>query len=253
MDQPRNVEGATSHIIESLQAHGLYWDQDIQWQNEHLADYQQALDELIQRAAAYPCACSRKSFTSGIYPGTCRQGLPANKRQRSIRLLTDSQVIRFTDLVQGQQQQVLEQEVGDFVIRRADGLFAYQLTVVVEDRRQAITEVVRGSDLLDSTSRQIHLQRQLGYATPRYMHLPTALDQQGNKLSKQTGAVALEHDRSSQQLHDALGFLGQSPPAELIDESVTVILDWAIEHWQSRRIPRRNAIPESRYRDYLIP
>jgi glutamyl-Q tRNA(Asp) synthetase len=173
-----------------------------------------------------------------IYPGTCRSGLSAGKNSRTIRVRTHAEPIRFTDRVQGDIHQSVEKEIGDFVLRRADGLIAYQLAVVVDDAAQGVTDVVRGADLLDSTTRQIHLQRLLGFATPRYLHLPVATNAKGEKLSKQTHAV----DALAADIPGALRFLGMHPPA---GTAAAELLGWASKHWDPARIPRARSIPRA--------
>jgi glutamyl-Q tRNA(Asp) synthetase len=159
-------------------------------------------------------------------------------------VLTDAGPIRFTDAIQGPCTQSLA-ETGDFILLRRDGYFAYQLAVVIDDAHQGITEVVRGSDLLDSTARQIHLQRLLGFATPGYVHLPVAVNAAGDKLSKQTRARALDPARPLPDLIAALAFLGQQPPAELADGTPGEVVDWAVRHWRLDRVPRRLTLPSA--------
>jgi glutamyl-Q tRNA(Asp) synthetase len=192
----------------------------------------------------YPCACTRKELEdsalaidgSRIYPGTCRGGLARGKTGRALRVRTHAEPIRFADRVQGEIFQSLEREVGDFVVRRADGLFAYQLAVVVDDAAQGVTDVVRGADLLDSTARQIYLQQLLGFATPRYLHLPVAINARGEKLSKQTQAAdAIEAD-----LPNAIRFLGMDPPALLASRE---LLEWGTRNWDPSRISRARSLP----------
>ena len=195
LDAPRVMPGAADAILRQLENIGLAWDGAIVYQSARLDLYEDAIESL--QAHCYPCACTRKELEdsalaidgSRIYPGTCRGGLAPGKAARALRVRTDGEPIRFTDRVQGEVSQCLERDIGDFVVQRADGLYAYQLAVVVDDAEQEITDVVRGADLLDSTTRQIHLQRLLGSATPRYLHLPVATNAAGEKLSKQTQAT----------------------------------------------------------------
>jgi glutamyl-Q tRNA(Asp) synthetase len=174
-----------------------------------------------------------------IYPGTCRNGLPRGRDARAFRLRVGDEEIEFEDAVQGTVRQSLAREVGDFVLKRADGWFAYQLAVVVDDAAQGITDVVRGADLLGSTARQIALQRVLGFPTPRYAHVPVATNAAGEKLSKQTLAPPIESASASQQLVEALRFLGQSPAQELARATPSDIWAWTREHWSLARVPRR--------------
>src|SRR5439155_8369804 len=213
LDRPRAVPGAADEILRALERLGLHWDGEVVYQSRRDALYSAALDKL--RAHTYWCSCTRREIadsslalaTDGahIYPGTCRaRKAPGG---RALRIRTDKEEIRFRDRLQGAQSQVLERDIGDFVLYRADGLFAYQLAVVVDDAAQGITDVVRGADLLDSTPRQIHLQQLLALPTPRYLHVPVALDTAGGKLSKQTAAAPIETDPCA--LRRALAFLGQ--------------------------------------------
>lgn len=248
LDLPRVVPGAANNILATLESFGLCWDGDVLYQSARFRSYTAALERLDQHL--YPCGCSRAEIRrhgggSTIYPGTCRNGLPPGKAPRALRLSTRGRHISFRDIIQGTRRQDLEREVGDFVIRRADGLFAYQLAVVVDDAEQGITEVVRGSDLLDSTPRQILLQHMLGYPTPTYAHLPVAVNHQGQKLSKQTHAPPLDRSRPLPALWRALCFLGQHPPRELLEGSLDDFWQWAVRHWKVEKVPRTLAQPES--------
>ena len=178
-----------------------------------------------------------------IYPGTCRDGLAPGKTARATRVRVDHKAIEFEDLIQGKLSQDLAAEVGDFVLRRADGLYAYQLAVVVDDAEQGITDVVRGADLLDSTPRQIYLQRLLGLPTPRYLHLPAAVNAAGEKLSKQTLAPPVDARDPVPALARVMDFLGQAPPAQLGRASLAEFWHWALAHWDARHIPRRRSLP----------
>lgn len=237
LDAPRVQPGASDAILRSLDALGLHWDGEVVYQSRRLPHYKQALAQLGTHI--YPCGCSRREIADSslrmaadgaqIYPGTCRGGLAPGKLARALRVRTTEGEIAFDDRVQGRQKQAVSREVGDFVLHRADGQFAYQLAVVVDDAAQGITDVVRGADLLDSTARQIHLQRLLGYSRPRYLHVPAAVNAAGEKLSKQTGAAPV--DRSS--IRAALEFLGQDET----DDSQE-----ALQNWQPARIPSQRAI-----------
>lgn len=242
VDAPRNVPGAAEAILTCLEAHGFAWDGPVLWQSTRLEAYQAALEQLLAEGKAYPCACSRKEIAAAslrpaldgglLYPGSCRAGLPSGRSPRAWRLQVDSERVSFEDRIQGQQSQDLARDVGDFVLFRADGQFAYQLAVVVDDAFQGINQVVRGADLLDSTPRQLFLQQQLGYSRPVYAHLPVATNGAGEKLSKQTRAPALEVVRAAANLVEALSFLGQAPPEELVRASVGEVWAWARSHWQ---------------------
>ena len=248
LDQPREQPGAVDEILRTLDAFGLDWDGPVVFQSRRRDRYRAALERLAAQHATYWCGCSRKEIADSslglaadsapIYPGTCRGGL-AGKTARALRLRTTPESIRFVDRVQGPQGQSVEREVGDFVLLRADGVYAYQLAVVVDDAEQGVTDVVRGADLLDSTTRQIALQRLLGYAMPRYLHVPVAVDAAGEKLSKQTGASPIDLARTADALAQALAFLGQAPPAGL---DASELLDWARGHWHPERIARQRSI-----------
>jgi glutamyl-Q tRNA(Asp) synthetase len=242
LDAPRTQAGAADGILRALERLGLTWDGPVLYQSLRRERYAAALQAL--QARTYWCGCTRREIADSslglgpdgaqIYPGTCRRGLPAGRMERALRLRTGGgAVIAFDDRVQGPQQQNVEREVGDFVLYRADGQFAYQLAVVVDDAEQGITDVVRGADLLDSTARQILLQRLVGYPLPRYMHVPVVLDRFGEKLSKQTGADAVDAGARERWIAKALAFLGQPRAADL---------DEAIANWNPALVPRRRAI-----------
>ena len=239
LDAPRAVPGAADDILRTLEALGLGWDGPVLYQSQRAASYRAALATLD----TYWCGCTRREIADSsigrasdgaqIYPGTCRAGLPPGKAARALRVRTGSEAIAFTDRVQGPQRQLLEREIGDFVLLRADGQFAYQLAVVVDDAEQGVTDVVRGADLLDSTPRQIWLQQKLGYATPRYLHVPAAVNDAGEKLSKQTGARPLDMARKGAELRRALAFLGQPDSDDLAQ---------AVKTWQPVLIPARRVL-----------
>ncbi|HKJ10370.1 MAG TPA: tRNA glutamyl-Q(34) synthetase GluQRS [Gammaproteobacteria bacterium] len=253
VDRPREMPGAADSILRSLDTLGLHWDGPVLYQSRRQAAYDAALEQLAADGAIYPCACTRREIADGavagpsgvIYPGTCRNGLPPGRRARALRARVPAQRIGFEDRLQGHCSQQLATEVGDFVVRRADGLVAYQLAVVVDDADQRITTVVRGSDLLDSTPRQIHLQRLLGLPTPAYLHLPVAVDTNGDKLSKQTGAPGIEGHEPLELLLNTLHFLRQEAPATLLEGNCEALWQWAIAHWNPRRIPATMTLPHS--------
>lgn len=233
LDLARNEPGAADAILRALERLGLEWDGPVLYQSARLARYREVLDDLARRGFTYPCGCTRKELEDSalaidgarIYPGTCRRGLPLGKRARAVRLRTHDAPIAFHDAIQGWIEQRVEREVGDFVLLRADGVFAYQLAVAVDDVDQGISHVVRGADLLDSTARQIHLQRLLGARTPRYAHVPVAMSAAGEKLSKQTGARPLDLADPQAELARARRFLGQAEAG-----------------WDLSRVPRARAI-----------
>ena len=248
LDPPREVSGAADDILRTLEAFGLYWDKEVIYQNQRHGAYQQTLQRLEHAQLVYPCGCSRKDIqentarSGNVYPGTCRNGLPQGRQARALRLRVPDLDIRFGDRLQGDIEEWLPEKSGDFIIRRADGLFAYQLAVVVDDAEQGITDVVRGADLLDSTCRQIFLLQSLGYAPPRYLHLPVVVNESGEKLSKQTNAPAVSPQQAVSSLAAALRFLGQNVPEGLEDSQLADFWDWAVQNWQSERIPNTRMI-----------
>ena len=248
IDPPRQQDGAIEEILTALERYGFEWDGPVTYQSESVERHLQVVCELRAAGFAYPCSCSRRDLATAeqgplgaIYPGTCRNGCEGD--EHAVRVRTDDTPVRFVDELQGTQSQELESESGDFVILRRDGLIAYHLAVVVDDFDQGITEIVRGIDLLDSTPRQIHLQRLLDYRTPAYLHIPVAENDQGQKLSKLTGAPALPLDSASQILIAALDALGQQPPRELAECPLDDIWSWSIKHWQPAVMARQTAIP----------
>lgn len=252
IDPPREVAGAADLILRTLEVYGFEWDGPVMYQSRRDDAYRAALEELRRSGALYACRCSRREvleaaaaahLAPGVYAGTCRRAGYAVDGPGALRVRTDGAMIEFADRLQGAQRQNLEREVGDFVVRRADGLWAYQLAVVVDDAAQGITDIVRGADLLDSTPRQLHLQRLLGLPTPGYLHLPVAVNAAGEKLSKQTYAPALPTDNPLPHLWRALVFLGQQPPAELLEGDMPALWRWAREHWDSAAIPATRALP----------
>lgn len=252
IDTPRNVPGAADDILRTLEAFGFEWDGAVAYQSRRHAAYGEALASLREAGKVYGCACSRREIADSallpaidggmVYSGTCRAGLAAGRLARAWRLRVDASELVFDDRLQGRIVQVLERDVGDFVLLRADGLFAYQLAVVVDDAWQGITDVVRGADLLASTPRQIWLQRCLGYATPSYAHLPVAANPAGEKLSKQTKAAPLRVADAPGELVAALRFLGQPAPAELAAAAVRDVWTWALENWSFPAVPRQRSI-----------
>ena len=236
LDGPRQQPGAADEILRTLERLGLLWDGSVLFQSRRTDLYRQALDAL--RDQTFWCGCSRREIGDSstglaadgaqIYPGTCRAGLPAGKPKRTLRVRAPHEGLAFRDRVQGEQWQNVAKQVGDFILYRADGIFAYQLAVVVDDADQEITDVVRGADLLDSTVRQIHLQQLLGYARPRYLHVPIAASAAGEKLSKQSGAPPIDPFQPEALLRKALRFLGQAANDNLAE---------AIRDWDPSRIP----------------
>jgi glutamyl-Q tRNA(Asp) synthetase len=240
IDPPREIAGSATRIINDLHKFGMVEDGPILYQSHRVEAYQQALNQLVEMGLAYPCACSRKDLPeSGIYPGTCRDGIPDGKKPRSVRIRVDNEDCKFTDGLQGYISEAPAGICGDFIIHRADGLFAYQLAVVMDDHFQGITQVVRGADLLDSTSRQIYLHKIMGFVTPDYMHLPVVLSNDGTKLSKRRGTDPVNCLEPVIAIEEALKFRGQNPP---VGCTLTALWDWAIENWNCDLIPRLRAI-----------
>ncbi len=245
VDAPRCSAEAETEILKTLTHFGLEWDGPTTMQRDRTNAYRDALDTLCRDALAFPCGCTRKELANSslahdgarIYPGTCRKGLPVGRHARAWRFRA-SGVVDFDDRIQGFQREDVARETGDFVLLRADGLFSYQLAVVVDDADAGVTQVVRGADLLYSTARQIVLQRALRLPTPIYAHLPVAVDAQGEKLSKQTLAKAVGHFKPSQLWLAALRFLGQNPPEELVRVPLHEARDWAVKHWDTQAVPR---------------
>jgi glutamyl-Q tRNA(Asp) synthetase len=246
LDPPREIAGAADAILRTLEACGLEWDGPIAYQSERHERYALALARLQQAGCVYPCGCTRREVADSalhgiegpVYPGTCRAGLPAGREARAWRVRTAADPIAFVDELQGPQRQNIERQIGDFILRRADSLYAYQLAVVVDDAEQEITRVVRGADLLHSTARQIYLQRLLGMPTPAYLHVPVAVNAFGEKLSKQTLAEPIDRRTAGTTLIRVLRFLGQSAPAGVERANPGEILAWAREHWDPQTLPR---------------
>ena len=237
IDPPREQSGAVAEIIDALRHYGFAWDGETIFQSRSRGAHEAALQTLVDKGLAYPCGCSRRELADAprgplgaIYPGTCRNGCSAT--HTAIRVRTNNRPITFEDGLQGLCSQRLESESGDFVIRRRDGLIAYQLAVVVDDHLEGISEVVRGIDLIDSTPRQIWLQRLLGYRTPRYFHIPVVAHANGDKLSKLTGAPGIDSHDVPNTLVAALKALRQGPPEELRDATVENIWLWAMANWR---------------------
>lgn len=235
-DRFRVVEGATGLILDTLENLGLHWDREVIIQSQRENRYRQELEKLQDMGIVYPCTCTRRETRGKPYPGTCRKGISRNRKHRSLRIRTDDTPVEFDDTVVGKYSQSLENEVGDFIIKRSDGMTAYHLAVVIDDADQGVTEIVRGADLVDSTPRQIYLQRILQYPTPSYLHLPVAIDASGRKISKQNNAPGIDIARGAQVLTNALDFLGQHPDPQLADATVEDVIQWGLEHWDSKKI-----------------
>mgnify|MGYP000957816363 CR=1 FL=1 len=232
LDPPREEAGAADAIIRTLEALGLHWDGAIVYQSQRLAQYRAALEKLTAAGQTFICTCSRRQVGPGAYPGTCRGKCSTSPSTGSVRVLVGDEATSFTDLLHGDCDFRLTDECGDFIVQRADGLTAYHLAVVVDDAAAGVTEVVRGGDLLDSTPRQIHLQKLLGFKHPRYAHLPVVLGGNGVKLSKQSHAQAIKPEHAPLAVFHALVFLGFTPPAELHGAAPCELLDWGLRVWR---------------------
>ena len=244
IDTPRVVPDADRIILDQLQALGMRWDGHVMYQSTRSSAYQQAFDRLLREGRLYPCGCTRKEIADSVlnrrgnfpagerpYAGTCRTGLAPGKPAKAWRIKVEPGTVWFEDRWCGPQQQNVAQQIGDFIVRRADGLWAYQLAVVIDDAEQGITDIVRGQDLLSSTGRQRWLSNALGYPSPRVMHVPLITDAQGLKLSKQNGAAALDLSEpllTLQAAWQALGF------ERLQASTCETFLRLATEHWASR-------------------
>lgn len=242
IDPPREMSGAASHILNTLEQHGLHWDGEVVYQSDRSSQYRAVLDWLKQNEQVYLCRCSRKqinqnSQTPGIYARTCRD-LGLNEANCALRFKNDQPQTRFVDKLQGTMVVEPLKQADDFIIHRKDGLFAYQLAVVVDDLLQGITEVVRGSDLLTTTLHQMTLFNAFSHAPPTYLHLPVAVTEPGKKLSKQNHAKPVSHDNCRQTLVDVLQFLQFDTPQGLNSEPLQNIIDWAVANWRTDRLPR---------------
>jgi glutamyl-Q tRNA(Asp) synthetase len=244
IDPPREKKGAADGILRTLEVFGLEWDGEVLRQSSRLDNYRDAARDLFRRNLAYSCTCSRKEVAEHalpgvegpVYPGRCRNGHHPDRKSSALRIKTESGIVSFTDRISGPLSQELRAEVGDYIIRRSDGLAAYQLAVVLDDAFQGITHVVRGADLLLSTPRQIYLQRLLALPEPDYAHLPLVVDESGKKLSKQSRAQPVEDRDPLPALLAAFRFLGQTPPDEH-PADVKEFWDWAIARWNTDSIP----------------
>lgn len=255
VDRTREVPGAAELIIRTLAGFGFEWDGPILYQSDRTQRYEAVLDGLLRQGLAFRCSCSRTDIAAAAglnpgpgtddlrYPGTCRDGPLHPERPLALRFRTPPGTVSFIDGGQGEVRQDVQADVGDFVIRRRDGFFAYQLAVVVDDADLGVTQVVRGADLLDNTPRQILLQKSLGYPTPDYLHLPLAIDATGAKLSKSAQSVAVDATKAPPGLVSVLEFLRQSPPASLSRASVPEVWSWALANWSPARFRGLKAIP----------
>jgi glutamyl-Q tRNA(Asp) synthetase len=251
LDPPRVAPGSVDSILRCLEKFHMAWDGEVVFQSAREDAYRAALDRLRALALVYPCACSRKEIgeaglegvDGAVYPGTCRDGARPGREARAWRVRTTAKPVDFVDLLQGHVCQDLEHEIGDFVLLRADGVYAYHLACAVDDHAQGITHVVRGADLLTSTPRQIYLQGLLSLPVPAYLHLPIALNSAGEKLSKQTLARPVGPDRADIVLADVLRFLGHPAPVEVCADGLAALWAWALANWRRDRLPADAGVP----------
>jgi len=247
LDPPRVAPGAVESILRCLEALGFEWDGPIVYQSQRAPAYHAALHQLRALGAVYPCACSRKDIAesalagaeSKIYPGFCREGLPSGRRARALRLKVEGMRVEFEDGLLGPQRRDLAREYGDFILYRVDGVYAFHLASAVDDAELGVTDVVRGSDLLESSARQLKLIRLLGHGAPRYVHLPVAVDRSGEKLSKQTKAAPVDPARPLRALQAVLRFLNQATEAESEPTTLDELWRHAILRWDLQRVGPR--------------
>ncbi|MBN4075545.1 MAG: tRNA glutamyl-Q(34) synthetase GluQRS [SAR86 cluster bacterium] len=250
LDPPRESTEAANQILQALECLNLNWDGEVLYQSRRHKAYHDALAQLQRQDLVFPCICSRQDLRacSGIYPGTCSlrdiKGSDLEPGNYALRCKVSNSIMFFDDLLQGKQSQNLEAEIGDFIIKRKDGLYSYQLAVVVDDTFQEITHIVRGIDLIGSSHRQIYLQKLLDYPQPVYSHIPVITNSLGQKLSKQHHATALNLNKPSLTLYQALLYLQQRPPAELQDGKPSEILLWAIENWKIKKLKNLQQLDE---------
>ena len=249
-DPPREVQGAADSILRTLENYGLTWNGPVVYQSQRLEAYQDALQQLVQQGDTFECSCSRKDISaiaqSGpngmIYPGTCRNSIHNLEKPRAVRLQSQDNLIIVKDKIQGNYSLNMEQDVGDFIIRRADGLFAYHLATVVDDALDGFTEIVRGKDQLSLTPQHIYLQQQLGMTTPDYAHLPLLTNKQGEKLGKSAKAAAIDSLSSQDVWKTIFNALGLSPEDDLLSENHNTILLWAVGEWDLLQVSARDKI-----------
>ena len=239
IDPPREDPDAKRHIPQQLEDHGLAWDEDIVYQSNRSELYAKTLESLTAKSATYPCSCSRQALKK--MGGVCDRNCVTNLIDSTQKIATKFKLTghaKWLDLIYGNLSFSPEELGGDFVLRRKEGLFSYQLAVAVDDHYQGITRVVRGADLLDSTARQLHIMKVLGFSAPEYAHLPLILAKNGQKLSKQNHAPALDSKTAATNIHHCLDVLGQNPPPELMKDSVQTVLGWARAHWNLAGVPK---------------
>lgn len=248
LDPPREMPGAQAAILQTLERYGFEWDGAVERQSDRGEAYAAQVEQWLRSGLAYACTCSRKQLegSNGIYPGTCRNAQHDWHGEVAIRIRVPELEYTFNDRLQGEFRQHLGRDVGDFIIRRRDGLFAYQLAVVLDDAWQGVTDIVRGADLLDNTPRQLYLQELLGVRAPRYLHVPLIVQPDGHKLGKSYRSPPLQPEQAAPLLVRALRALGQTPPAELARATPCEVLGWGIAHWAAARIPHTLTMEDAR-------
>lgn len=251
LDTPRNKAGSVDSILNTLAVFGLNWEDGVYYQSQHLDDYAYYLDKLAHNQLTYACVCSRKTLADalsddpnkhGIYPGICRDKAIDSTTPHATRIKTDASIITLHDELQSTISHKLAMQDGDFILKRKDGIIAYQFAVVVDDYLQGINHIVRGCDLLEETPKQMYLQRLSGFHTPVYMHVPVIVDRHGYKLSKQTSATAVDTQAPNLTLFTLLRLLKQNPPTELKGADVKDLLGWAIKNWQANNMANSRTI-----------
>jgi len=243
IDPPRELAGASTTILKTLDAYGLHWDEEVLYQSQQSERYVALLSHLKQQQLSYHCQCTRAQIkqAGGIYQGHCKY-LSLPEQGSAIRLVNHFAINEFEDIFQGKVICDINLSKEDFIIHRKDGLFAYQLAVVADDIEQGITHVIRGCDLLEPTARQLTLFQTLGKSAPQFGHVPLAVTEQGYKLSKQNKAPAIDIHKPQASLIAALHFLGQQPKSHLSEASVEEIIQWATQHWQRSNVPKTSQI-----------
>ncbi|OOF00431.1 tRNA glutamyl-Q(34) synthetase GluQRS [Salinivibrio sp. IB643] len=243
IDPPREKPGAASDILRTLEAYGLHWDGPVRYQSQHLGDYQAQIDAWLASGRAYYCTCTRRQIkqAGGVYPGWCRDKNKAAEHA-AVRLKSPVEVLAFNDRLHGSLP--LDQQLAneDFIIKRRDGLYAYNLAVVLDDIDQGVTDIVRGADLIIPTGRHIGLYRLLGARLPHYLHLPLALNAEGQKLSKQNRAPAIDNQAPLPALRAAMRFLGLHAVAEEKVATPTELLNLAVNTWSLTHLPKQTEV-----------
>lgn len=239
IDPPREMPGAASLILSTLESYGLHWDQSVVYQSQRHDLYQQQIEAWLQSQRAYYCQCTRKQIkqSGGFYLGTCRHRHLTTPHDCAIRLKVDDPIHAFYDQKHGKIAIPTQLAAEDFIIKRRDGLFAYNLAVVLDDIEQGITEVVRGADLIEPTGRQINLYRYLQHPEVSYIHLPLAVDEHGNKLSKQNHAPAVNNHNPKPTIMQVMQFLGFDLPVDFQSASIEQMLNWGVQNWSLTQLP----------------